>query len=142
MAKARRIERLQELILRTAATFIQRDLRDPRVGIVSITRVKLSPDLSHAQLFWSALGAEGEQRTCARGLQDALPAIQRAVAGAMQTRVTPQLELRYDKTIEQSQRLEEIFRKLREERGEDAEAEDESADDESADDSPGDAPGR
>lgn len=118
MAKGRRIERLQQLILRTAATFIQREVRDPRVGIVSITRVKLSPDLSHAQLYWSTLGTEAEQRTCGRGLEDALPAIQRAVAGAMQTRVTPHLELRFDKTIEQSQRLEEIFRHLREERGE------------------------
>jgi ribosome-binding factor A len=124
VAKARRIERLQELILRTAAGFIQREIRDPRVGIVSITRVKLSPDLSHAQLYWSTLGTESSQRTCGRGLKDALPAIQRAVAGAMQTRVTPKLELRFDKSIEQSQRLEEIFRHLREERGEDPEDED------------------
>ena len=118
MANPRRIERLQQLILESAATHAQRELEDPRIGLVSFTRVKLSPDLSHAILFWSVLGDEAERRTTERGLTDALPSIQRAIAHAMQTRVTPRCELRYDKGMENAQRMEQIFHKLRQERGE------------------------
>ena len=118
MATARRIKRLQQVILQTAAMYVQRELGDPRLGVVSITRVKLSPDLSHGQLFWSCLGADAEIRTTERGLEDSLASIQRAVAGALQTRTTPRLELVHDKGMVQAQHLEEIFTKLREERGE------------------------
>ncbi|MDA1194201.1 MAG: 30S ribosome-binding factor RbfA [Planctomycetota bacterium] len=118
MANPRRIKRLQQLILETVATHLLRELDDPRIGIVSVTRVKLSPDLSTCQVFWTSLGTESELRTTERGLQDALASIQRAVARAMQTRVTPRMEMRHDGTFANAQRLESIFTKLREERGE------------------------
>lgn len=117
MANERRILRLQQVILRTVATHIQRELRDPRITMISVTRVKLSPDLSQAQIYWSCLGDEVQQRTTARGLEQALPSIQRAVAGAMQTRVTPRLSMRYDEGLQKSQRMEDIFRQIAEERG-------------------------
>jgi len=126
MAKPRRILRLQQLILETAATHIQRELEDPRLGLVSITRVKLAPDLTQAQVFWSVLGDEAAVRTCERGLARALPSIQRAVAAALQTRVTPKLQLRHDGGMEHAQRLETIFAKLRAERGPEGETEDAS----------------
>ena len=116
MANPRRIQRLQKIVQQTAAQFIQRDLDDPRLGLVSITHVKLSSDLSRAQLYWSAVGTEAEVRTCQRGLTDALGAIQRAVAGSMQTRTTPRLTLQHDEGMQNAQRLEEIFTKLRQER--------------------------
>ena len=118
MANPRRVQRLQQLILETAANHVQRELEDPRIGLISITRVKLSPDLSQAILYWSVLGDDAQQRTTERGLEHALPSIQRAIAQAMQTRVTPRCELRYDKGMENAQRMEAIFTKLAEERGE------------------------
>jgi ribosome-binding factor A len=128
MANARRILRLQQLILRTVATHVQREIRDPRVGLISVTRVKLSPDLTQCQVYWSCLGEEAERRTTERGLQDALPSIQRAVAGA------PRLVLRFDEGLEKTQRMEEIFLKIHQERAERGEAEepDEAADDDPA----------
>ena len=116
MANPRRIQRLQKVIQQTIAMHIQRELSDPRLGLVSITSVKLSPDLSRAQIYWSCMGSEAEVRTCERGLTDALGSIQRAVAGSMQTRVTPRLGLQHDDTLQHAQRLEEIFTHLREER--------------------------
>jgi len=118
MANPRRIQRLQKLIQQTAAQYIQRELDDPRLGLISITHVKLSPDLSRAQIYWSSIGSEAEIRTSERGLQDALGTIQRAVAGALQTRVTPRLSLQHDDSLQHAQRLEEIFTQLRRERGE------------------------
>jgi len=118
MAKERRVLRLQQLILETVAETIQRGLDDPRIGMVSVTRVKLSPDLTAARVYWSCLGTEAQRRTCERGLQGALPLLQRAVAESMGTRVTPRLSLTYDETLARSERLEEIFERLRRERGE------------------------
>lgn len=112
MAKARRILRLQQLILEIVAETIQREVRDPRVGVVSVTRVKLSPDLTAARVYWSALGEEGTIRTTQRGLEDALPMIQRSVASGLRTRVTPRLALQFDDTLAKSARLEEIFHKV------------------------------
>ncbi len=122
MANPRRIKRLEALIQQAAAQHIQRELDDPRIGLVSLTRVKLSKDLSRCQLYWSVLGEETEIRTTERGLENALPSIQRAVAHAMQTRVTPKLGLIHDGTLAHAERLETIFTQLREERGDDDEA--------------------
>ena len=133
MAHPRRILRLQQLILETAATHIQRELGDPRIGLVSITRVKLAPDLTQARLYWSCLGEDADVRKTERGLHDALPSIQRAVAGALHTRVTPRLELQHDDGMVHAQRLETIFEQLRREKGEPAEESDEESDEEPAD---------
>ncbi len=116
MAAPRRILRLQQLILETVATFVQRELKDPRIGMVSITRVELSPDLSRARIGWSCLGDEKQQRTCERGLTDATGAVQRAIAKAMATRVTPKIHFKHDESMERAQKLEEIFHQLHEER--------------------------
>lgn len=121
MPSERRILRLQQLILEVAAQTLQREARDPRIGLVSITRVKLAPDLSTATLGWSVMGDDAERRTCERGLEHATPLVQRAVAKALQTRVTPTISFRFDESLERAQALEGIFQQLREEREEIAE---------------------
>ena len=117
MAEPRRLLRLQQLVLETVATTVLREIHDPRVRLVSITRVILAKDLSTAVIGWSTLGTPTEQRTVGRGLEDALPLLQRAVAKVMGTRVTPTLTLRFDRGLERAQRIDEIFRKLEAERG-------------------------
>lgn len=118
MADPRRIKRLQQVILHAAAEHIQHELDDPRIGLVTLTRVKLATDLSRCQLYWSCLGDDPEVRTTERGLTDALASIQRAVAGAMQTRTTPRLGLIHDASLAHVEKLETIFTHLRHERGE------------------------
>jgi ribosome-binding factor A len=117
MAEPRRILRLQQLMLETLATAVQREVHDPRVRLVTVTRVRLAKDLSTAVVSWSTLGTPSERRTVERGLEDALPMLQRHVAKAMGTRVTPSLSLRFDPGPEKAQRLDTIFRRLGEERG-------------------------
>lgn len=118
MAFPRRIARLQRVILETAATTVQRHLSDPRIGFVTLTRVKLAPDLSHATVFWSCLGTEAQRRTSARALGDATPLVQSVVAKALATRTTPTLSFKYDPSLAEAHRLETIFEDLRRERGE------------------------
>ena len=115
MAEPRRIARLQQLILEVAAVAVQQELRDPRLGFVTVTRVKLSPDLTEAQVYWSALGTDAERRTSARALEDATPVIQSIVAKGLQTRTTPRLTFRFDDSLVEAARLEGIFEQLKSE---------------------------
>jgi ribosome-binding factor A len=117
MANPRRVLRLQQLILEVVAETIQRDLADPRLGLVSVTRVKLSPDLTSALVGWSLLGKESERRLSEKALEAALPVIQGRVGRALGIRTTPLLSFRYDRSLERAQRLDDIFHRLHEEAG-------------------------
>ena len=116
MPPPRRIQRLQQLILEVAATAVQRELADPRLGFVTLTHVRLAPDLMQATVFWSCLGTEAQRRTTARALLAATPVVQSIVAKALTTRVTPALTFQYDPSLAHAERLETIFEKLRRER--------------------------
>ena len=118
MADTRRILRLQQLMLETLATALQRQVDDPRVKGVTVTRVKLAKDLTTGILYWSNLEPGGPRRTAERGLTDALPYLQALVAEALATRQTPRLTLRFDEHLEKAAHLGEIFAKLAVERGE------------------------
>ncbi|MFM8981270.1 MAG: 30S ribosome-binding factor RbfA [Planctomycetia bacterium] len=140
MAEPRRLLRLQQLVLETLATALQRDVDDPRVAGVSITRVKLSKDLSRALVFWSSLESGGPRRTAERGLEDARPFLQALVASAMSTRLTPHLAFKFDEGLERAGRIEALFDRLATERGE-APAGESPAGDAPADETGGAAPG-
>jgi len=118
MAKERRILRLQQLILEVVSETLLREVRDPRIGMPTVTRVQLATDLSRATIFWSCLQEGGARRRTSAAMESALPLLQRRVAGAMHTRVTPTLSLHFDRSLEHAQRLDEIFHHLAEERGE------------------------
>jgi ribosome-binding factor A len=119
MATERRILRLQQLILEVAAETIQREARDPALALISITRVKLTNDLSSVQVYWSSLGNEQSRAKTERALEGIQPLVQRRVGDGIRIRITPRLSFLYDPTLEHAQRLDTIFHKLREERGED-----------------------
>ena len=140
MATQRRVLRLQQVILQTVATTLQREVSDPRIGMISVTRVKLSSDLSSAIVGWSVMGGDAEVRKTERALEAATPLVQRAVAGALQTRVTPRLKFRHDGSLDRAQKLDSIFEHLRQERAELGRDEDEEpADSEHGSPSPEDA---
>lgn len=121
MPLPRRIARLQQLILEVAAETVQRRLADPRLRLVTLTRVKLAPDLSTAVVYYSAMApSDLERRATARALAGAASLVQSVVGDAMGTRTTPKLSFRYDATLAQAAHLEDIFQKLRAERGEPA----------------------
>jgi ribosome-binding factor A len=121
VAKERRILRLQQLILEIAAEALQRERHDPRLELVSFTRVKLTSDLLSATLWWSCLAKDKGREKTEAALEGIRPLLQREVARELSIRVTPILSLKFDPTLERAQRLDDIFQKLREERGEDEE---------------------
>jgi len=112
----RRIKRLENVILHAVAPLVAHGLADPRLEMVTVTRVRLSPDLAVARINWSTIGDDGDRSKAGHALQHARGRLQRAVADAMQTRTTPRLEFHYDESIEKGIRVTEILNELARER--------------------------
>jgi ribosome-binding factor A len=105
-----KIARLQQLILQRVAIVLSREIADPRLNLVTITRVELTNDLEHCKVFWSTLEEDGARRAVERGLDMARGYIQREVARSMHTRVTPVLTFVFDQSIEGAEELARILR--------------------------------
>ena len=124
-----RIARLQELIKKRVAMVLSRDLNDPRLLLVTVTRTELANDLSHCKVYWSTLEEDGGRRAVERGLEDAQGYVRREVARIMKTKVTPEIHFIFDQSIEGAERISRLIREAREEdtrniinRGEDPDA--------------------
>ena len=85
------------------------DLKDPRIGFVTVTDVKTSADLRHARVFVSVLGSEEEREQTLAGLQSAHGVLQRRVAAQLRLKRTPTLEFAYDDTVDRAMRVERIL---------------------------------
>jgi ribosome-binding factor A len=85
------------------------DLKDPRIGFVTVTDVKTSADLRHARVFVSVLGSEEEREQTLAGLQSAHGVLQRRVAAQLRLKRTPTLEFAYDDTTDRAMRVERIL---------------------------------
>ncbi|MCU0724455.1 MAG: 30S ribosome-binding factor RbfA [Planctomycetes bacterium] len=114
-----RHEKLSSLVHRRASEVILYELKDPRLGFVTVTRVKLSKDLRHATVYWSVVGPDSDRTKTAHALDHARGFVQSEVAAALQTRVTPALDFEYDESVEGSVRVSRILDELRRRRGED-----------------------
>jgi ribosome-binding factor A len=86
-----------------------RDLKDPRIGFVTVTDVKTSADLRHARVFVSVLGTQEEREQTLAGLQSAHGVLQRRVAAQLRLKRTPTLEFAYDDTTDRAMRVEQIL---------------------------------
>ncbi|MCY3004136.1 MAG: 30S ribosome-binding factor RbfA [Planctomycetota bacterium] len=111
MANPRTIAKLEARIHERAAHALEFEVRDPRNVLVTITRVELSNDLSHAKIFYSVLGSKSERSKAEHMLASAGGFIQRQVARVLETRKVPHLHWIYDESIEQAQELDSAIRK-------------------------------
>jgi ribosome-binding factor A len=116
MARERRIKRLENVLLQTVAPLISHGLLDPRLNLVTVTRISLSADLSTARVNWSCLGSQSERTQAMHALEHARGRLQASVARAMQTRTTPRLEFHYDESLEKAVRVSRILDDLARER--------------------------
>ena len=87
-------------------------LKDPRIGFATITGVETSPDLRHARVFVSVLGAERKRAQTIAGLQAAHAVLQARIAGELRLKRTPQLTFEYDPTVERGVRMTKLIDEL------------------------------
>ena len=103
-------ERLREELHKEIGCAIANEMRDPRVpDIVTVTEVKLAPDCRNATIFVSLMGDEREKAETVTTLNKAAPFLQHVVAKRIVVKFIPKLYFKIDKTIEQSNRLNDIF---------------------------------
>ncbi|MBX3462986.1 MAG: 30S ribosome-binding factor RbfA [Planctomycetes bacterium] len=112
----RRIARLQEQLKQRLAEILLRDLADPHLGLVTITRVELDPEFTVCKAYWSALGDERARRDSAAVLRRARGYCQREMGKGLHTRTVPALEFVFDDGIAGAIRMDTLLRELRAER--------------------------
>ncbi len=103
------MRRVDEAVREVLSDAIATDLKDPRVGFVTVTSVKTSADLRHARVYVSVLGDEGKRRASLEGLRSAHGYLQRRVASELRLKHTPTLTFEYDDTVDRGMRIEEIL---------------------------------
>ncbi len=109
-----RIPRLSQQLQEEIALIIHRELKDPGVGFVTITRVELSKDLSHAKVLFSCLGAPQQRLECQEALERSAGYIHGLIKKRLRLRITPALTFRYDESIEHSIELSNMLDRLKE----------------------------
>jgi ribosome-binding factor A len=107
--KSDRMRRVDEAVREVLSDAITSDMKDPRVGFVTVTAVDTAPDLRHAKVFVSVFGHAGERARSLDGLRSAHGFLQTRVAQALRLKHTPTLTFIYDDTAERAARLERLM---------------------------------
>lgn len=100
-----RLRRVAEQIQRELADIIRLELKDPRVGMVTLTEVEVSPDYSHAKVFFTHLGGAQRVAAAAQGLEHAAGFLRHELAHRIKLRTIPQLHFIFDESVERGARL-------------------------------------
>lgn len=112
-----RTERVAEAIRHTVAMFLTAELRDPRIGFVTVTGVRVSRDLTHAWIAVSIMGVPEEQERSLTGLESAAGYLRAQLAKELRLRVVPELRFEIDKGLAHAAHIDQILKKLEEDGG-------------------------
>jgi ribosome-binding factor A len=107
-----RMRRVDEAMRAVLSDAIATGLKDPRVGFVTVTGVKTSPDLRHARVYVSVLGSEPERADSLQGLRSAHGYLQRRLADELTLKHTPSLSFDYDDSVDHGMRISSLVDKL------------------------------
>ena len=110
-----RPERVGDQIRVELTDLLAREVHDPGVGFVTITRVRVSPDLLLARVYYTSLGDEEARRESAKALQRATPFLRRQIGQRIRLRRVPELRFSYDESIAHQDRIEQILHDLHQE---------------------------
>jgi ribosome-binding factor A len=112
---SRRPEQMAETLRQVITETLARDVRDPRVGFVTVTAVLVTNDLSHARVLVSVPGEEGDKTRAIEGLQSAAGFLRTRAARTLTTRTVPELHFELDRGLEHAVRINELLNSIRRE---------------------------
>jgi ribosome-binding factor A len=104
-----RMRRVNEAIREVLGDAIATELKDPRIGFVTVTEVDTSPDLRSARVYVSVLGSEVERKQSLDGLQSSHGYLQGKIASAMRMKRTPTLTFQYDESVDRGVRISRLL---------------------------------
>jgi ribosome-binding factor A len=109
----RRLDRLNEQVKREVADILRTRVKDPRVGVITVTDARVSRDLSLATIYVLLSGPEPEQRETLAGLKAAAPFVRSELGERLRLRKLPALRFHRDQVLEQAQRIEQLLQDVR-----------------------------
>ena len=101
--------RIGEEIRQELADLLSREVRDPGIGFITVTHVKVSADLQVARAYYTTLGDEAARRTTAKALERAKPFLRQRIAAHVGLRRAPELAFQYDESIAREERIETLL---------------------------------
>ncbi|HPN63771.1 MAG TPA: 30S ribosome-binding factor RbfA [Candidatus Goldiibacteriota bacterium] len=116
-----RKQKVESLMKREISTIIMREVKDPRIGFVTVHSVSLTNDLREAHIYISVMGDEEQKKKSLEGLRQASGFIRGQVGDAVKLRHTPELIFKMDNSYEERLRVENLFRQIEEEKKHDKE---------------------
>ena len=105
-----RMSRINEALKEIIGTALSKELKDPRIGFVTLTGVETASDLSHAKVFVSVYGKQAEKDATLEGLRAARSYLQRLIGDELSLKRIPTLEFVYDATVDQGMRIQAILK--------------------------------
>ncbi len=116
MAQGSRPDRVGEQIRQELSQIIAQQVHDPGVGFITLTRVKVTPDLQLARVLYTVMGDEKQKKETVKALERAIPFLRRQIGSRVRLRRVPDLQFFYDESIEHQDRIEQILLDLKRER--------------------------
>jgi ribosome-binding factor A len=114
MPQGYRPDRVADQIRAEIGQMLAREVHDPGIGFITVTRVQVSPDLQLARVYYTTIGSESERRATVKALKRALPFLRYQVGKRLRLRRVPVLEFFFDKSVEHQARVEELIREIHE----------------------------
>ena len=111
-----RPERVQEAIRQEVSKIIHEEIKDPRLGFITITAVELTRDLRYAKIYFSVLGDVKARRLALRGLVSARKYIKGLLADKIKLKFMPEIEFKIDESLERTQHIYDLLNKIKKER--------------------------
>ena len=115
MTAHNRPERVAHMVQQLLGELFARGMRDPRIGLVTITGVKMSTDLREARVYWTVHGDPEQRKHTAKGLENARGFLRREIGTELKLRVVPDLHFTYDEAIDRGERIEQLLRQVHDE---------------------------
>ncbi len=112
MPQGHRADRVGDQIRSEMSELLAREVHDPGIGFVTLTEVRVTPDLQLARVYYTALGDAGVRRATARALRRAAPFLRRHIGRRLRLKRVPELEFVYDESIERQDRIEQLIRDI------------------------------
>lgn len=113
----RRRRQVSSILHEEISEIIQREMKDPRLGFITVTRVEVSPDISNARVLVSVYGSDEEQRDALAALDHARGYIRKLLAPRLSLRAIPQLQFQLDQSMEHAETISRLLDEVREETG-------------------------
>ena len=108
--------KLAEQIRQDVGDILAREVHDPGIGFLTLTRVKVAPDLQQARVYYTLIGDDRAKKETQRGLEQARPFLRRQIGARIRLRRVPELTFEFDRSVEYQDRVEQLLREIEAER--------------------------